>query len=89
MQPSDPTGKTCPSSKVPARQTAHHGAMTTVRSYVLGPVKRTTDHRTGRQEPDPQAVLSGAIDGFIGDAIRLRAERRRQGAGGRGGALKA
>ena len=63
--------------------------MTTVRSYVLNPVKRITDHRTGREEHDPQAVLDGQLDGFVADAIRLRAERRRQGLGGRGGALKA
>lgn len=62
--------------------------MTTVRSYVLAPVKRITDHRTGRKESDPQAVLGGELDGFIGDAIRLRAERRRKGIGGRGGALR-
>lgn len=62
--------------------------MITVRSYVLAPVKRTTDHRTGRVESDPQAVLDGKVDGFMADAIRLRAERRRKGIGGRGGALK-
>ena len=62
--------------------------MTNVRSYVLAPVKRTIDHRTGREQNDPQAVLDGELDGFIGDAIRLRAERRRDGVSGRGGALK-
>jgi protein subunit release factor A len=62
--------------------------MTTVRSYVLNPVKRITDHRTGRAEPDPQAVLDGQLDGFIDDAIRMRAEQRRRGDGGKGGALR-
>jgi len=62
--------------------------MATIRSYILNPVKRVTDHRTGREEHDPQAVLDGDIDGFIGDAIKVRAEKRRQGEGGRGGALK-
>lgn len=62
--------------------------MTNVRSYVLAPVKRITDHRTGREEHDPQAVLDGELDGFVADAIRLRAEQRRKGLGGRGGALK-
>jgi peptide chain release factor 2 len=62
--------------------------MTTVRSYVLNPVKRITDHRTGRAEPDPHAVLDGQLDGFIDDAIRMRAEQRRRGDGGKGGALR-
>ncbi len=62
--------------------------MTTVRSYVLNPVKRITDHRTGREEHDPQAVLNGELDGFIGDAIRTRAKQRKQGLGGPGGALR-
>lgn len=62
--------------------------MTTIRSYVLAPVKRITDHRTGREQGDPQAVLDGKVDGFMADAIRLRAERRRDGVSGRGGALK-
>ncbi len=62
--------------------------MTTVRSYVLAPVKHVTDHRTGREEHDPQAVLDGELDGFIGDAIRMRAEQRAKGIGGKGGALR-
>lgn len=81
--------KKAPARRPKAGGRGHHRAMTTVRSYVLAPVKRITDHRTGREQNDPQAVLDGQLDGFIGDAIRLRAERRRDGIGGRGGALKA
>ena len=62
--------------------------MTNVRSYVLAPVKRTIDHRTGREEPDPQTVLDGELDGFLDDAIRMRAELRAKGLGGKGGALR-
>jgi len=61
--------------------------MPTVRSYVLAPVKRCTDHRTGHEETDPGAVLDGELDGFLDDAIRMRADLRRQGLGGPGGAL--
>jgi protein subunit release factor A len=62
--------------------------MATVRSYVLAPVKRVTDHRTGREEHDPQAVLDGELDGFLREAICVRAALRRQGLGGAGGALR-
>lgn len=62
--------------------------MATVRSYILAPVKRIRDHRAGREEHDPQAVLDGSLDGFVADAIRLRAERRAKGLGGKGGALR-
>lgn len=62
--------------------------MRTVRSYVLAPVKRVTDHRTGHEENDPQAVLDGELDDFLDDAIRMRADLRRQRLGGPGGALK-
>jgi hypothetical protein len=33
-------------------------------------------------------VLDGQLDGFIDDAIRMRAEQRRRGDGGKGGALR-
>jgi peptide chain release factor 2 len=62
--------------------------MTTVRSYVLAPVKRVTDHRTGHEESDPKGVLDGELDGFLDDAIRMRAEQRAKGLGGKGGALR-
>ncbi|MEZ0089914.1 protein subunit release factor B [Streptacidiphilus sp. EB129] len=62
--------------------------MATIRSYVMAPVKRVTDHRTGREEHDPQAVLDGDLDGFLDDGIRMRAEQRKQGLGGPGGALR-
>lgn len=63
-------------------------AMATVRSYVLAPVQRITDHRTGREQYDPQAVLDGQLDDFLDDAIRARAYLRRAGQGGKGGALR-
>jgi peptide chain release factor 2 len=62
--------------------------MATVRSYVLAPVKRVSDPRTGHEEADPQAVLDGDIDDFLDDAIRARAYLRRKGQGGKGGALR-
>jgi peptide chain release factor 2 len=62
--------------------------MATVRSYVMAPVKRVVDHRTGRHDNDPQAVLDGEVDGFIDEAIRMRAGLREKGLGGPGGALR-
>lgn len=59
-----------------------------MRSYVMAPVKRVTDHRTGHEEHDPQAVLDGELDGFIEDAVKMRADLRAKGLGGPGGALR-
>lgn len=36
-----------------------------MRSYVLHPYKLVKDHETGHESHDPEAVLSGDIDGFI------------------------
>ena len=36
-----------------------------IRSYVLHPYKSVKDHRTNLQSTNPDAVLDGAIDGFI------------------------
>jgi hypothetical protein len=36
-----------------------------------------SDHRTGVQSGDPQAVLDGRIDEFIDAGIRQRAAERR------------
>ncbi|MEK7806754.1 MAG: peptide chain release factor-like protein, partial [Chloroflexota bacterium] len=36
-----------------------------IRSYVLHPYKSVKDHRTGHQSTNPEAVLNGALDGFI------------------------
>ncbi len=40
-----------------------------MRSYVLHPYKMVKDHETGHESHDPEAVLSGALDGFIDAAI--------------------
>jgi protein subunit release factor B len=62
--------------------------MATVRSYVMAPVKRVTDHRTGHEEHDPQAVLDGDLDGFVEEAVKMRADLRAKGLNGPGGALR-
>ena len=36
-----------------------------IRSYVLHPYKSVKDHRTNYQSNNPEAVLSGELDGFI------------------------
>ena len=36
-----------------------------IRSYVLHPYKSVKDHRTNYQSTNPEAVLSGELDGFI------------------------
>jgi peptide chain release factor 2 len=47
------------------------------RTYVLAPYETVSDHRTGVQSGDPQAVLDGRIDEFIDVGIRQRAAERR------------
>jgi peptide chain release factor 2 len=37
-----------------------------IRSYVLHPYKSVKDHRTGHQSTNPEAVLDGSLDNFIG-----------------------
>jgi peptide chain release factor 2 len=45
-----------------------------VRSYVLaGNSRRVQDHGTGHSEANPEKVLNGHLDGFIGAAMRERA----------------
>jgi len=36
-----------------------------IRSYVMQPYKMVKDHRNEYQEPDPEAVLGGELEGFI------------------------
>lgn len=43
-----------------------------IRSYVLQPYKMVKDHRTEYQEPDPEAVLDGKLDGFVEAFLRDR-----------------
>lgn len=40
-----------------------------IRSYVLHPYKLVKDHRTDREDHDPEAVLDGALIGFIEDYL--------------------
>jgi peptide chain release factor 2 len=43
-----------------------------IRSYVLHPYKLVKDHRTGFESPGAEAVLDGALDGFIADYLRSK-----------------
>lgn len=42
-----------------------------IRSYVLHPYKLVKDLRTGREETDPEKVLSGEIDNFITSYLKF------------------
>jgi peptide chain release factor 2 len=44
-----------------------------IRSYVLAPYRLVNDHRTGRKESNPDAVLDGDLDGFIVATLLLLA----------------
>ncbi|MDD5110805.1 MAG: peptide chain release factor 2 [Patescibacteria group bacterium] len=48
------------------------------RSYVLQPYQLVKDHRTEHEEPDPQAVLDGKLDGFVEAYLRMSAEAERR-----------
>ncbi len=41
-----------------------------IRTYVLHPYKMVKDHRTGHEEPDPDAVLGGQLDAFLTTWLR-------------------
>ena len=42
-----------------------------IRSYVLQPYQQVKDHRTSYEEPNPEKVLSGELDGFIDSYLRF------------------
>jgi len=44
-----------------------------IRSYTLHPAQRVKDHRTGHEMGNAQAVLDGALDGFIRATLLLKA----------------
>ena len=44
-----------------------------IRSYILHPYKLVKDHRTDYGSTDPDAVLDGELDPFLGAYVRLRA----------------
>ncbi len=43
-----------------------------IRSYVLHPYQLVNDHRTEHKESDAQAVLDGALDGFIEAYLKMK-----------------
>lgn len=43
-----------------------------IRSYVVHPYKMVKDHRTKHEESDPQAVLDGALEGFVESYLRYQ-----------------
>ena len=47
-----------------------------IRSYVLHPYKQVKDLRTNYTATDPEAVLDGAIDGFIEAELKLDLDKQ-------------
>ena len=46
-----------------------------IRSYVLHPYKLVKDHRTDKENSNPDAVLDGDLDGFVESYLKTKASK--------------